>query len=1381
MSKLTRGLVAGLSAIWAVALTASIGIASAASPKEGRSSWMVRLPGEVLPALAKATRIAPTKGESNQQMTLTIVLKRDDQAGFDRYLREIYDRRSTNFHKFLAQQKIADRFGPSRASYNSVLNYIRRQGLAPARTSANRLTLSVKGRRADVERAFHVSIRDYRLGSRTFYANEDAPAVTSDLARQIAAVEGLSNMAKLERSRSALLKDIAGQKDCYNTYNAPGIANTGLLQLANKCKQAWKNDVTLYNWRCTTFFLFDWFGFCKTLPSGPPEDEPTIGLRAQLLTKGGIASPSDSSPTSGDGEGQTIGLVEFDSFHPQDVSDFLNLGTVAVPNQISQLATIQVDGGAPIGANEEEVLLDIDAVITIATGANYRVYSAPFSGVSSFADIFNQMLSDRVTIISNSWSACEDEVSQADAQAIDTIFENAAAAGVSVVNGAGDTGSTCLDGSLNTIGVPADSPHATAVGGSTANAGPAGVYLGESWWNGVNEVPPTGQGGFGTSKYFTAPMYQAGISGTAMRSIPDVVLSADPTTIPLTICEADNGGCPTNLAYGGTSASAPIFAAALALLNESHGTNLGAVNPLIYPLANTNAFHSPASMSSDFAHVGLGSPNLGILAEDLDNVSSGLPDPTNSLINLPGSSFAADGSTVAYVVVQLRDSNGLTVSGKSVSLAANSGTNATISPAMVTTDLNGAATFMLTDATVETLSLTATDITDSILIPATTSLAAVAPSASGGSLSAQPSTVADDGMSQTTILVTLKDSLGRPSPNKLVNISQTGNSVIAGPNPPVTDSNGKIQFNATDINAETITYSAVDITDGNLPIPGAPQMTFSGNAGNPCAVPNPPAAPGLIVTPYVTGFVATSLTAPDGFPFGCMGVSGIAFDSMGNLYANDAPTGNIYKFPPGGGVATAPLNGSSLGKTLTGLAFDKNGNLFASFDVTGNSSTIGGGAVVQIDPSNGSITRTISPGLTCPTVISIDPLSGDLFTDDTCTGLGTDNSSIWRISGPAGMSPSRSVYTTTTNTPNSTLAFAPGGTIYMWTDAKVAKVPGTNVMGPPTASILPGLNAGYTGMIAGGQGSGGDGTFLIENPFAVSTGAPLGISLVDLTTNPGSQANSFTTASGANTLVTGPDGCIYAAEGTTIFRISDYSGGCSYSSTLGAPTLVLAPNTVTPNPAQGTSQSFTATLHYASVPDGTSELLGVTGANQRVYEADTKGGVATFSYSGVFPGVDTLTAEVNVNGSGVVSNQSVVTWVAGRYTTFLGINQNPQSGDSGQVVNLSASLVDVSTNPVTLLNNQTVNFSVGNSTCQGMTNSNGLATCQATLGAPGQTTLSASFAGNSSFLASRNSEGFNIFPPATPTPTASPTPTSTSTSTPTSTRHRHPHLHQLQL
>ena len=77
------------------------------------------------------------------------------------------------------------------------------------------------------------------------------------------------------------------------------------------------------------------------------------------------------------------------------------------------------------------------------------------------------------------------------------------------------------------------------------------------------------------------------VSGSAMRSIPDVVTNADPAHGML-ICQASGGGCPTGLLYGGTSMATPTWAAFVAILNQQQGSNLGFLNPLLYPLANTD-------------------------------------------------------------------------------------------------------------------------------------------------------------------------------------------------------------------------------------------------------------------------------------------------------------------------------------------------------------------------------------------------------------------------------------------------------------------------------------------------------------------------------------------------------------------------------------------------------------------------------------------------------------------------------------------------------------------------------------------------------------------------------------------------------------------------
>ncbi len=130
--------------------------------------------------------------------------------------------------------------------------------------------------------------------------------------------------------------------------------------------------------------------------------------------------------------------------------------------------------------------------------------------------------------------------------------------------------------------------------------------------------------------------------------------------------------------------------------------------------------------------------------------------------------------------------------------------------------------------------------------------------------------------------------------------------MISGPTPQVTDATGTIQFKVTDLAAEFVTYTAVDVTDGNLALPGSAGVSFTGSANNTCGIGNPPAAPGFVFTPYATGFNAQTISTGD-VNFGCWGAAGLAFDKAGNLYVNDFPLcGIICQNSTCGSVSRTP-------------------------------------------------------------------------------------------------------------------------------------------------------------------------------------------------------------------------------------------------------------------------------------------------------------------------------------------------------------------------------------------------------------------------------------------------------------------------------------------
>ncbi|HUY18285.1 MAG TPA: protease pro-enzyme activation domain-containing protein, partial [Candidatus Binataceae bacterium] len=319
---------------------------------------------------------------------------RHDQAGFDRYLHQVYDPHSKNFHHFLTQREIADRFGPSQTSYDAVLAYLKDRGFTLVEGSANRMTITVRGTRAMAEHAFATQIGDYRIGQQVFYANESDPALPRQIAVSVIAVQGLSNLARPKPAIKAVLEPIAnaicpdnaisyGENVYFEDLLACPVSPPSAYdtcKAAAACAGSIAGEQAYFN--CFSSFwvepeyndlnllLINLAAACSNT-SNSPEISPGMSSRHEN---------NFSKPASAiNGAGQKIGLVEFDSFNPSDVSDYLAL--LGLPSTLmNNLSKVDVNGGTTPGPNQDEVLLDIDTLLVTAPGAQVMVYDAPFVG-----------------------------------------------------------------------------------------------------------------------------------------------------------------------------------------------------------------------------------------------------------------------------------------------------------------------------------------------------------------------------------------------------------------------------------------------------------------------------------------------------------------------------------------------------------------------------------------------------------------------------------------------------------------------------------------------------------------------------------------------------------------------------------------------------------------------------------------------------------------------------------------------------------------------------------------------------------------------------------------------------------------------------------------
>ncbi len=182
------------------------------------------------------------------------------------------------------------------------------------------------------------------------------------------------------------------------------------------------------------------------------------------------------------GSGQTVAIVTLAALDPgapqyfwQNVADVPNTGrTVTVDN---------VDGGpgAPSDASGSgETDLDVEQSGGVAPGANVIVYQAPNSD-PGFIDAFFSAASQNVAdTLSTSWGEAEDVIAIESAEgqetpaytaAFDEVFLELADQGTSVFDAAGDAAAYDDSDELGTtnlsVDTPADSPYATASGGTT--------------------------------------------------------------------------------------------------------------------------------------------------------------------------------------------------------------------------------------------------------------------------------------------------------------------------------------------------------------------------------------------------------------------------------------------------------------------------------------------------------------------------------------------------------------------------------------------------------------------------------------------------------------------------------------------------------------------------------------------------------------------------------------------------------------------------------------------------------------------------------------------------------------------------------------------------
>ncbi len=552
--------------------------ATAATAGRGSVTPSGPVPVGRAPALpAQAAVQAPVA--SSLPLNLTVVLRPRDPDGLAALVKAVSTPGTAEYRHYLAPGEFVRRFGPTPATVAAVDQALAQVGLHPGTVSGNGLDIPVAATAGEASTAFGIHLHDVRLASgRVAFANDAAPRLPAAVASYVTAIVGLDSLARATPHWES--PPPAGGGGSTTATNSPGTAAATSTGGPQPCPAA--------------------------ASAAQATGAHTADQLARSYSFGGLYSQGDR------GAGITVALFELAPFTPSDIAAFQACyGTTA------KVSTVAVRGGPlPNAPGDIEVELDIEGVISLAPQAAVQVYEGPYS--YGIVDVYNQIVSDDTAqVVSTSWGVCEyDSYSVAGPE--QTIFQEAAVQGQTIVAAAGDRGSEDCDGYqlLDALAVddPASQPLVTGVGGTTLTGlGPAPT---ETVWN--EAVLGLGAGGGGVSISASMPFGQQGPgvvngystnapcyapTGTFCRQVPDVSASADPTHGYLIYYSG--GGAGSWQAVGGTSGGAPLWAAVMALADQHCACSVGYVNPLLYDRAaqGPGAFNDITSGNNDYLKV----------------------------------------------------------------------------------------------------------------------------------------------------------------------------------------------------------------------------------------------------------------------------------------------------------------------------------------------------------------------------------------------------------------------------------------------------------------------------------------------------------------------------------------------------------------------------------------------------------------------------------------------------------------------------------------------------------------------------------------------------------------------------------------------------------
>jgi subtilase family serine protease len=540
-------------------------------------------------------KVAPTRANAtdlglvnpSDDMKVTVFLNMHNRPAFDAAVEALYDPKSPTYQHWMTSTDFA-KYAPTAAEIETVKKELEKHGLTILSVDPDNFSVRAHGATSSMEEAFQTHIHQYAINGRTFRANAEPATLTGAAGSLVAHVSGLE-----VHSVKPMLKYAVNPKTGKQLPKIP----MSKIKLTSSGLSSIITDNCILPPQTFTYTTYG-----ANLPVGvyygnvyAPDTSATSLVCAYTASQitGHYGLPA-AYKEGLNGKGKTVVLLEAFGYPTmlQDANAFSQL--MGLPALNSSNFRVVYPDGPPTDPNagvllgwDGEIALDIQWAHSFAPGANIVVVAASGQDNEDFQDGIRYVQTHNLGhVISNSWEIDTDLIAGAGEQnSFNEVIELASAAGISVDFSSGDGGDEGLGSPVGAVGVPSNSPWATAVGGTTVfdiNDG-SGHRAEYGWGNNVSFIagggvldPPEpgfflGGAGGGSSLFFAKPSYQSSIPGTG-RQVPDISALADPYS-GVAIVLTEDGTQYFEPGIGGTSLACPIFSAiwAIAIQNANRG------------------------------------------------------------------------------------------------------------------------------------------------------------------------------------------------------------------------------------------------------------------------------------------------------------------------------------------------------------------------------------------------------------------------------------------------------------------------------------------------------------------------------------------------------------------------------------------------------------------------------------------------------------------------------------------------------------------------------------------------------------------------------------------------------------------------------------------